>query len=74
MTPEFREYKLFLPLYDGVTKLEIGIDSNASIKKATPNTLKPIVFYGTSITQGGCASRPGMAHTNIISRKLDVTV
>ncbi len=33
---------------------------------------KPIVFYGTSITQGGCASRPGMAHTNIISRKLDV--
>ena len=34
--------------------------------------VKPIVFYGTSITQGGCASRPGMAHTNIISRKLDV--
>ena len=73
MTPEFREYKLFLPLYDGVTKLEIGIDNNASIKKATPNPLKPIVFYGTSITQGGCASRPGMAHTNIISRKLDVS-
>ena len=72
MTPEFREYKLFLPLYDGVTKLEIGIDNNASIKKATPNPLKPIVFYGTSITQGGCASRPGMAHTNIISRKLDM--
>ena len=37
-----------------------------------PNTQKPIVFYGTSITQGGCASRPGMAHTNIISRELDV--
>ena len=73
MTPEFREYKLFLPLYDGVTKLEIGIDNNASIKKATPNPLKPIVFYGTSITQGGCASRPGMAHTNIISRKLDMS-
>lgn len=72
MTPEFREYKLFLPLYDGVTKLEVGIDSNASIKKAKPNEQKPIVFYGTSITQGGCASRPGMAHTNIISRKLDV--
>lgn len=72
MSPDFKEYKLFLPLYDGVTKLEIGIDNNASIKKATPNPLKPIVFYGTSITQGGCASRPGMAHTNIISRKLDV--
>ena len=72
MTPEFREYKLFLPLYDGVTKLEVGIDSAASIEKATPSSEKPIVFYGTSITQGGCASRPGMAHTNIISRKLDV--
>lgn len=72
ISSEFREYKLFLPLYDGVTKLEIGIDSDAQIKKATPNTKNPIVFYGTSITQGGCASRPGMAHTNIISRKLDV--
>ncbi|MDA9087244.1 SGNH/GDSL hydrolase family protein [Polaribacter sp.] len=72
MSPDFREYKLFLPLYDGVTKLEIGIDNNALINKASPNPVKPIVFYGTSITQGGCASRPGMAHTNIISRKLDL--
>ena len=72
MTPEFREYKLFLPLYDGVTKLEVGIDSTASIEKASSSAVKPIVFYGTSITQGGCASRPGMAHTNIISRKLDL--
>jgi len=72
MTPEFREYKLFLPLYDGVTKLEVGIDSTASIEKPSPSAVKPIVFYGTSITQGGCASRPGMAHTNIISRKLDM--
>ena len=72
MIPKLREYKLFLPLYDGVTKLEVGIDSTASIEKASPSAVKPIVFYGTSITQGGCASRPGMAHTNIISRKLDV--
>ena len=72
MSSDFREYKLFLPLYDGVTKLEVGIDSAASIEKASPSAVKPIVFYGTSITQGGCASRPGMAHTNIISRKLDV--
>ena len=35
------------------------------------NHEKPIVFYGTSILQGGCASRPGMAHTNIISRRLN---
>ena len=36
-----------------------------------PIRKKPIVFYGTSILQGGCASRPGMAHTNIISRRLN---
>jgi hypothetical protein len=35
---------------------------------------KPIVFYGTSITQGGCASRPGMVHTAIIGRKLEMPV
>lgn len=73
MTGEMREYKLFLPLYDGVVNLEVGIDSAAAIEKPGPVTGKPILFYGTSITQGGCASRPGMAHTSIISRKLDRT-
>ena len=42
------------------------------IKKPLKNRNKSIILYGTSITQGGCASRPGMAHTNIISRKLDL--
>ena len=72
MTPEWREFKMYLPLYDGVTKLEIGIDSLSTIRKPLKSTRKPLVFYGTSITQGGCASRPGMVHTSIISRKLDV--
>ena len=72
MGSEMREFKMFLPLYDGLVNIEVGIDSNSVIKKAIKNSNKPIVFYGTSITQGGCASRPGMAHTNIISRKLDV--
>jgi hypothetical protein len=71
MSGEMREFKMFLPLYDGVADVEVGIDSSSTIKKAPKNRHKPIVFYGTSITQGGCASRPGMAHTNIISRKLD---
>ena len=71
MSSEMREFKMFLPLYDGVADIEVGIDSSSTIKKAAKNRHKPIVFYGTSITQGGCASRPGMAHTNIISRKLD---
>ena len=74
MDEEMREFRLFLPLYDGVKNIEIGIDSLSIIKKAEENKNKPIVFYGTSITQGGCASRPGMVHTNIISRKLDLDV
>ena len=72
MSSKNREYKMYLPLYDGVTKLEIGIDSLSKIEKPVKRNEKPVVFYGTSITQGGCASRPGMAHTNIISRKLDI--
>ncbi len=72
MSEEMREFKIFLPLYDGVVNIEVGIDSNSIIKKPLKNRNKSIIFYGTSITQGGCASRPGMVHTNIISRKLDL--
>lgn len=69
-----REYMLYLPLYDGLANLEIGVKPDAVIespKVDSPSTGKPIVFYGTSITQGGCASRAGMAYPNILSRKLD---
>ena len=71
MTVEEREYKVYLPLYDGVANIEIGINSSSFMIVPEQNLEKPIIFYGTSITQGGCASRPGMAHTNIINRKLD---
>ncbi len=74
MTPEMREYMLFLSLYDGVDSLYIGIDSTAVITAPAldiPRRDKPIVMYGTSILQGGCASRPGMAHTNILQRMLN---
>ena len=64
-----RKFCIYLPLYDTLTKLSIGINSDSRIKYFT-NKRKPIVFYGTSITQGGCASRPGLVHTNIISRKI----
>ncbi|GAB5553170.1 MAG: SGNH/GDSL hydrolase family protein [Saprospiraceae bacterium] len=74
MSAEKREYKLFLPLYDGVETIEVGIDSNSMMERPLKKDQRPIVFYGTSITQGGCASRPGMVHTNIISRKLDIDV
>ncbi|MDR0507952.1 MAG: SGNH/GDSL hydrolase family protein [Dysgonamonadaceae bacterium] len=69
-----REWMLYLPLYDGIVSIEIGIDSAAFIgqpKIDLPQRTKPIVAYGTSILQGGCASRPGMAHTNILSRMLN---
>lgn len=72
LTPENREFKVYLPLYDGVSRIEIGIDSLAKIEKPDSDNQLPIVFYGTSITQGGCASRPGMAYPSIISRKMDV--
>ena len=74
MLPEEREFILYLPLYDGVDSLSIGVDATAEISApqlAEPVREKPIVFYGTSILQGGCATRPGMAHTNILSRRLN---
>ncbi|TAJ11931.1 hydrolase [Marinilabiliaceae bacterium JC017] len=74
MKGEMREYMLYMPLYDGLTSLEIGVDSASVLEQPvidSPKAQKPVVFYGTSITQGGCASRPGMAYTNILGRKLD---
>ena len=74
MDPVEREYMLYLSLYDGVSSLEIGVDEGALIAPPAvdrPSKEKPIVMYGTSILQGGCANRPGMAHTNIIGRRLD---
>lgn len=62
-----REYMIYLSLYDGVTSLEIGIDKSSFIDKPqvdSPRRGCPIVMYGTSILQGGCVSRPGMAHTS----------
>ena len=74
MLPEQREYMLYLSLYDGVKSLKIGVDEGAYLGQpevASPSTEKPIVMYGSSILQGGCASRPGMAYTNIIGRRFD---
>jgi lysophospholipase L1-like esterase len=64
-----REYMLHFPLYNGVHELWIGLEESAWIKPPTSwSSDSPVVVYGTSITQGGCASRPGMAWTNILSR------
>lgn len=66
-----REITVNFPLYSGVRELYIGVDEHAIIEAATPyRTEKPVVFYGSSITQGGCASRPGMSYESILSRRL----
>ncbi len=74
MKPEMREYMLYLSLYNGIDSLEIGVDEGSVIEApavASPRSDRPVVMYGTSILQGGCASRPGMAFTAILGRKLD---
>ena len=68
---EGREYKLYLPLYNDVKLLEFGVTEGSIFNFLPLRQEKPIVVYGTSIAQGACASRPGMAWTSILSRKLD---
>ncbi len=60
------------PLYNSVDEVYIGLDEGATLDAAPDYKIeKPIVYYGSSITQGGCASRPGMSYQAIISRSLD---
>ncbi len=66
------EYHLYLPLYNELTWLEIGVPDNTSLFRFVPASQeKPLVVYGTSIAQGACASRPGMAWANIVERELE---
>jgi len=69
-----REYQLYLPLYNNCKNLKIGIAKRSKIKFLPQRKEKPIVVYGTSIAQGACASRPGMAWTSIVQRKLNYPV
>lgn len=68
------ECLLYLPLYNKLARLSVGVPSGARLEPAAERPLRkrrPVVFYGTSITQGGCASRPGMAYPAILGRWLD---
>jgi len=69
-----RRYTLYLPLYNGVDSLQIGVPRGAKFRSIAPRKEKPIVFYGTSITHGACASRPGMPHPAILGRRLNLPV
>jgi len=66
-----------LPLYNGIKSFRLGIDEKADVKPLPPRRSgvnRPVVFYGTSITHGGCCSRPGLAFPSIVGRKLDVPI
>lgn len=69
-----REYCLYLPLYNNVIYMQIGVPVGCRFEFAPVSLEKPIVVYGTSIVQGACASRPGMAWSNILQRDLDVPI
>ena len=65
-----RELRLYFPLYSGVTALSIGLEPGCVLRPVTFQE-PPIVFYGSSITQGGCASKPGNAFPAMVSHLLD---
>lgn len=67
-----QEYTINFPICSSIKEIKIGLKEGSILKKATDYTIKkPVVFYGSSTTQGGCASRPGNIYENIISRELD---
>lgn len=68
---DMRSFILNMPLYKGVKEIQIGLDPDAEVlpPEAYESDQK-IIVYGTSITQGGCAARPGMSYTNILSRRI----
>ena len=65
------EVQINLPLYGGIESLEVGFPEGAKLGAPTERMNKPIAFYGSSITQGGCVSRPANSYANIICRALD---
>lgn len=69
-----REYIINFPLYQGVKDVKIGLDSDSLTKPSEYKNDGKIIIYGTSIAQGGCVTRPGLAYTNILSRWLDMEV
>jgi hypothetical protein len=65
-----REFLLYLPLYNRIESLRLGVPPNSTVETRV-RTSRPLVFYGTSIVQGGCVSRPGTAYPALLGRWLD---
>ena len=71
-TAKMRDFTINFPLYSDVNELLIGIKEGADLREPEPYTVKkPIVYYGSSVTQGGCASRPGNSYQGFVSRKFN---
>jgi hypothetical protein len=69
---EMTDWTVYLPLYGSALKIEMGIAPGSALESPTPHAVsKPVLFYGSSITQGGCASRPGNAYTSMLCRAVD---
>ena len=70
---EMKDVTINFPLYSGVTELLIGLDEDATVEHGSKYRFdKPVVYYGSSITQGGCASRPGNCSQSMLSRELNI--
>ena len=67
-----RLFTAYLPLYNGLEKLEIGVTSGARFTPVLPRSERPVLFYGTSIMHGACASRPGMSISALLGRRYDL--
>ena len=70
---KMRDIVINFPIYSKVSEVYIGLAEDAEILPADPYKIeRPVVYYGSSITQGGCASRPGATYQSVICRALDV--
>jgi lysophospholipase L1-like esterase len=75
LSRKMREFTLYLPVYNDLASLEIGLDPAARVRPPTPfKPRKPVVIYGTSITQGGCSSRGANGFVPVVGRKLGLDV
>lgn len=70
MAKERRTVQINMPLYNSVKKVYIGLERGSTLLAAEPLSVPPVVYYGSSITQGGCASRPGNSYQAIIHQNL----
>ncbi|MBR2021465.1 MAG: hypothetical protein IJ939_03425 [Clostridia bacterium] len=69
---EEKEITINMPLYSIINEIYVGLDENATISAPTEYRVStPVVYYGSSITQGGCASRPGTCYQGYITRRFD---